>query len=314
MEEQGLEYGNEGLGLAEAAGLVPGGESFEFNLLESFWHYFQNDLISSIPITICSFLVLLVIIERAFFYNKNARDISSFVQRLQHQLEKGDLESAQMLCNQMGSVVGEVAEEGVRLIAVQKEDFSKAYDVTLTIVTRKLEKYLPILATVGAIAPFLGLFGTVSGVIKALYKMSQGAEGASMTMIGEISNALIATGYGLGIAILAVVCNNLFNNIVKRYEDDFMLLKLLFMSFTATDFSEGKREQVLHNMAQQQPEPYADPAFQHGAPAQAQPEAPMPQQAPPQQHPGQAPGVDPFAGGQDQQDQKNPPPYPGFLS
>ncbi len=298
MADQALEYGNEGLGLAEAAGLVPGQEAgFDFNLLESFWHYFYNDLISSIPITICSFLVLGAIFERAYFYKKNSRDISSFVQRLQHQLEKGDLEGAQMLCSQLGSVVGEVAEEGVRLLAVQKEDFAKAYDVTITIVTRKLEKYLPILATVGAIAPFLGLFGTVSGVIKALFKMSTGAEGASMTMIGEISNALIATGYGLAIAIIAVIFNNIFNNTVKRFEDDFILLKLLFMSFTGSEFSTVNREQALNKM--HVPEE-ATQGF-GGQPQQMAPEFNNP--------------MDPNMGAQQyQSEQKDPPPYPGFLS
>jgi biopolymer transport protein ExbB len=105
-------------------------------------------------------------------------------------------------------------------------------------VTRKLQQYLPVLGTVGAIAPFLGLFGTVSGVIKALWRMSLGGQGGSLEMVGEISNALIATGYGLAIAIVAVVFNNIFNNIVKRYEDDFLLLKLLFMSFMEVNFFE----------------------------------------------------------------------------
>jgi biopolymer transport protein ExbB len=231
------DYGQEGLGLADAAGLVPGQERHSYNLIESFWNYFYSDLISSLPIALCSFLVLAVILERAQFYNRNKRDISRFIQNLQHQLEKGDLESAQMLSAQLGSVIGEVAEEGVRLLAVQKEDFSRAYDITVNIVTRKLQKYLPILGTIGAVAPFLGLFGTVSGVIKALYRMSMGAEGASLTMIGEISSALIATGFGLAVAIIAVVSNNLFNNIVRRYEDDFMLLKLLFLSFANVHFS-----------------------------------------------------------------------------
>lgn len=229
---------NEGLGLAQAAGLTDQAHEISFNLFASFWHYFQADLISSIPITICSFLVLAVIFERAFFYNKNNRDISKFIHALQGQLQKGNLEGAQLLANQLNSVTGEVAEEGIRLLAVQKEDFSKAYDITVSIVTRKLQRYLPILATVGAVAPFLGLFGTVSGVIKALFHMSQGSEGASLTMIGEISNALIATGYGLAIAIISVISYNLFGNIVKRYGDDFMLLKLLFMSFASVSFAQ----------------------------------------------------------------------------
>lgn len=226
--------GDGGLGLADAAGLT--GDGPHFDLLASFWHYFQNDLISSIPTAICSFLVLAVLIERATFYNKNNRDISRFIHNLQNQLEKGNLEAAQMMAAQLNSVTGEVAEEGIRLLAVQREDFSRAYDITVSIVTRKLQKYLPILATIGAVAPFLGLFGTVSGVIKALWKMSAGSEGASMTMIAEISNALIATGFGLAVAIVAVVSYNLFTNIVKRYNDDFMLLKLLFLSFSHVDF------------------------------------------------------------------------------
>jgi biopolymer transport protein ExbB len=237
-EEQLLD---EGLGLAEAAGLTDQVPALEhFNFMESFWSYFQSDLISSIPITICSFLLIAVLIERSMFYAKNNRDISIFIHNLQTQLEKGNLEAAQMLSSQLGSVTGEVAEEGVRLLAVQREDFSRAYDITTSIVTRKLQKYLPILATIGAVAPFLGLFGTVSGVIKALFRMSLGSEGASLKMIGEISNALIATGYGLFIAIIAVVSYNLFSNIVKRYNDDFMLLKLLFLSFSNVDFDTSR--------------------------------------------------------------------------
>lgn len=245
---------NEGLGLAEAAGLTENAHEAGFNFFASFWSYFQNDLISSIPITICSAAVLGVLLERYFFYNRNHRDISRFIHNLQKQLEKGNLEAAQMLASQLNSVTGEVAEEGVRLLAVQKEDFSKAYDITVAIVIRKLQKYLPILATVGAIAPFLGLFGTVSGVIKALFRMSLGSEGASLAMIGEISNALIATGYGLAIAIVAVVANNSFGNIVKRYNDDFMLLKLLFLSFANTSFDLGN----LNYSDDSQPQVYND--------------------------------------------------------
>ena len=224
-----------GLGLADAAGLTDAATD-PYDFLGAFWEYFQSDLISSIPITICSFFLMAVLIERTLFYNKNNRDISRFIQNLQIQLEKGNLEAAQMLASQLNSVTGEVAEEGIRLLAVQREDFSRAFDITVAIVTRKLQKYLPILATIGAVAPFLGLFGTVSGVIKALFRMGAGSDGASLAMISEISSALIATGYGLAIAIVAVVSYNIFSNIVKRYGDDFMLLKLLFLSFSSIEF------------------------------------------------------------------------------
>jgi len=283
---------NEGLGLADAAGLTDGQAHYSF--FESFWHYFQNDLISSIPITICSILVVAVVIERSLFYSRNNRDISRFIQNLQAQLEKGNLEAAQMLAAQLNSVTGEIAEEGIRLLAVQKEDFSRAYDLTSSLVTRKLQKYLPILATVGAVAPFLGLFGTVSGVIKALFHMSQGVEGASLSMIGEISNALIATGYGLAIAIISVVSYNLFGNIVKRYGDDFMLLKLLFLSFSQIDFKSNS------SFFEQSAAPRAAQSIYSNAYQQQQQDLG-------QQH------IDNMMKQQQQQPPQDKPPYPDFL-
>ena len=227
-------FGNEGLGLAEAAGLA--GEEQSWNFLQSFWQYFQADMISSIPITICSIAIIAVILERAVFFNRNSCNISLLLNSLQESLEKGNLDHARSVALNTHSITGEVAEEGIRLLAVNKEDFSRAYDVTTYIVVRRLQRWLGILATVGAIAPFLGLFGTVSGVIKALYRMSLGSGSGSLEMIGEISNALIATGYGLAIAIIAVVFNNYYNNIVKKFENDFQLLKLLFMSFMEVTF------------------------------------------------------------------------------
>ena len=54
--------------------------------------------------------------------------------------------------------------------------------------------------------------------------------GSQQIMLG-IGSALIATAFGLGVAILAVTLNNYFQSTVNRYEDDFQLLKLLFLSF-----------------------------------------------------------------------------------
>ena len=74
-----------GLGLAEAAGLTQDGGEAQFNFLQSFWDYFQADMISSIPITFASILVFAVMIERAFFYNRNSCDIAFLLNNLQSQ-------------------------------------------------------------------------------------------------------------------------------------------------------------------------------------------------------------------------------------
>jgi biopolymer transport protein ExbB len=199
-----------------------------------FMEFMIKDWFASIPITICSILTVAVIIERYLYYQKNRRDVSAFIHQLQRELERGQLQAAQATCSRLGGVVGEVAEEGVRLMAEQKEDFSKAFDITVGLVSRKLEKNLAILGTIGATAPFIGLFGTVVGVVFTLDQLGVGGGGTPVVVVG-VAKALIATGYGLIVAILAVIFNNTYTNTVKRFDDDFLLLKLLFLSFVGTE-------------------------------------------------------------------------------
>ena len=212
---------------------VHGNKFFEY-----FFAFMVQDWFAFWPITICSVLTVAVVIERSLYYARNKRDVAVFIQRLQRELERGNLEGAQSLSNQLGGVIGEIAEEGVRLIAVEKEEFSRAFDITVNIVSRKLEKYLAILGTIGATAPFLGLFGTVVGVIVTLQILGE-AGGQTQEVVIGIAKALIATGYGLIVAIIAVIMNNYYTNTVRRFEEDFQLLKLLFLSFSNTSRAPG---------------------------------------------------------------------------
>jgi len=132
--------------------------------LDYFFQFFVHDWFASIPIFICSVLTTAVVIERYLYFQRNSRDVRAFLYQLQRDLESDNLQKAQATCSRLGGVIGEVAEEGVRLIADQKQDFSGAFDITVALVTRKLEKHLSILGTIGATCPFLGLFGTVVGV------------------------------------------------------------------------------------------------------------------------------------------------------
>ncbi len=185
-----------------------------------------------LPIVFCSILTVAVAIERWFFYKKNRRDVVSFIHRLQRELQRGSLENAQMVSSQLGGIIGEVSEEGIRVLAEQPESFERSYDITAALAGRKLEKNLPVLGTIATIAPYLGLFGTVVRILLTFGDLSKaGAQTGAPEIMFGIGSALIATAFGLGIAIAAVALNNYFQTIVNRYEDDFQLLKLLFLSF-----------------------------------------------------------------------------------
>jgi biopolymer transport protein ExbB len=201
--------------------------------MELLIHSIKLDWPVLFPIFICSILVVAVAINRFSFYKRNKRDVDQFIRRLQRELHRGNLEGAQNLSAQLGGIIGAVAEEGVRVLAEQKNDFASSFDITTSLASRKLEKHLSILGTIGAVAPFLGLFGTVVRILYTFQDLAmQGNQSAAVAM--GIGSALIATAFGLGVAIVAVILFNSFQSVVRRYEDDFQLLKLLFLSF-ATD-------------------------------------------------------------------------------
>ena len=202
--------------------------------MELLWNSIKMDWPVLLPILLCSLLTVAVAINRFSFYNKNKRDVVRFIRALKTELVNNRLEAAKSLSIQLGGVIGEVAEEAVRIFSEQKVGFSRSFDISANLATRKLEKYLTILGTVGGVCPFLGLFGTVVRILYTFQDLaSQGNQSAAVAM--GIGSALIATAFGLGVAIVAVVLYNLFQSTVKRYEDDFQLIKLLFLSFTDSE-------------------------------------------------------------------------------
>jgi biopolymer transport protein TolQ len=90
----------------------------------------------------------------------------------------------------------------------------------------RLERRLPWLATTGAVAPFIGLFGTVWGIIDAFYGLGDAGAATLRAVAPGISEALITTAAGLAAAIPAVIAYNIFTNRMREFAarmDDFTL-------------------------------------------------------------------------------------------
>ena len=99
---------------------------------------------------------------------------------------------------------------------------------------RALERRFGFLATLGANAPFIGLFGTVIGILQAFEAMGRATATASSApptqVMSSIAEALVATAVGLGVAIPAVVAFNAFSRTVKEALEDAQLLSLEVLS------------------------------------------------------------------------------------
>ena len=182
------------------------------------------------PIVICSILVIAVGIEKLLYYNKNKRDIGVFIQNLQIALGKNNLGAARRVSSELGGIISEMTEEGLRIYSEQRSGFSRAYDISSSLATRKLERHLNILGTIGGVAPFLGLFGTVVRILYTFQDLATKGNQSAEVATG-IASALVATAMGLGVAIVAVILYNYFQSVVTRFESDFKLIKLVFLSF-----------------------------------------------------------------------------------
>jgi biopolymer transport protein TolQ len=140
--------------------------------------------------------------------------------------------------NEMGArdVVDQVLDDGDEHASSRLEIVQRALRRTATLEVARLERYLPFLATTASATPFIGLFGTVFGIIAAFHGIGQQGSASLAVVAPGISEALIATAAGLGAAIPAVIGYNYFVNRVKHWAtemDSFSLELLNLLARTA---------------------------------------------------------------------------------
>ncbi|WP_291516239.1 MotA/TolQ/ExbB proton channel family protein [Bdellovibrio sp. ArHS] len=94
--------------------------------------------------------------------------------------------------------------------------FEETFDTLKTRYLGRFESSLAFLATVGSNGPYIGLFGTVLGIMKAFHDMSQATDGSANSVMAGISGALVATAAGLLVAIPSVLAFNFFQKKLKK--------------------------------------------------------------------------------------------------
>ncbi len=163
-----------------------------------------------------SILSLGVIIERWRAFRGNSLDFASFLDQLSKKLEEGDVSGSRQLARSASGMEARVVYAGLSNYSKGPAAVEEAMTSKLVIERSQLEKNLIILGTLGNNAPFVGLFGTVLGIIKAFNDLAvSGSGGASVVMAG-VSSALVATAFGIFVAIPAVAANNFFYTRLKR--------------------------------------------------------------------------------------------------
>lgn len=160
--------------------------------------------------------------ERWLYFRKHGQVSSVLRDKVASALQNDDIDEAQRVLAADPSVTAKVVLSALRFRSGGGEAVADAADSELSRARPELERGLNLLGTLGNNAPFIGLFGTVIGVIIAFQQLgSQGNKAAAMgNVMSGIAEALIATGVGIFVAIPAVVAFNVVQKRIGEIEAD----------------------------------------------------------------------------------------------
>lgn len=170
-----------------------------------------------IPILLLFFFTLYVIIERAMYYKKVMKHSESLMSDIRHQVSSGKIEAAQMTAARANTAEGNIIESGINMLGRPVSEIEGMMEKATNVELGLMEKKLGWLGLAAGIAPILGFIGTIAGVIKIFYQISETAD----ISIGSISEGLyekmISSGLGLIVGVVAYSGYHYFNMVIDSF-------------------------------------------------------------------------------------------------
>jgi biopolymer transport protein ExbB len=173
---------------------------------------------------LCSVLSLGVILDRVAHYARKSRvKRPAFMDKIKNELKQKDLARAVEICRDTEAPFAKVVLAGLEKAGRTEKLILGVMERQITIEVGKLERLTSIVATIGNIAVYIGLFGTVLGIIRAFRDISIAGTGGMDVVIGGVAEALITTATGLAVAVPSVVLFNYMSRRVERFVNDMEL-------------------------------------------------------------------------------------------
>lgn len=188
-----------------------------------------------IPLLLASIIAVALIIERLIALRRNSILPRGLLQRVVADYRQNGVNETMITTLERQSPLGQILGSGLRNIGTSREMMKEAIEETGIVVAHNLERYLTTLGTIASISPLMGLFGTVIGMIEIFG--SQTASGSNPLQLAHgISVALYNTGFGLVIAIPALIFWRHFRALVNSY-----LLEMQKQAIHLVDVLHGER-------------------------------------------------------------------------
>lgn len=183
--------------------------------------YLQQGGFMMYPLILCSIIAIGIILERAYTFRKATKaDPEDLLDRIKQAYAGGDTTNATRLMEEANTPYARIFARGLKNYGRTPELIEMAMSQEAANEIPTLENYLPGLRTIITIAPLLGLLGTIAGMIASFKQVAASGLSSPTAVMGGVSEALVSTATGIGIAVVAVVAHNYFGNLVKRFIED----------------------------------------------------------------------------------------------
>jgi biopolymer transport protein ExbB len=187
----------------------------EINLIETF----RSSLVM-IVLLVASVVVFTFILERFWYLKSCSVNSTRFMSRIKNFLVSNTPDQALRLCEQKNKPLHNVIKAGLLNKGMSKENVEEMMNSARLEEKTKMERFLPFLNSMGGIAPLLGLYGTITGLIRAFRDLSLSGSAGPSVLAAGISEALYATVAGLTIAIPTVLFYNFFLGKIRIINTD----------------------------------------------------------------------------------------------
>jgi biopolymer transport protein ExbB len=179
--------------------------------------------VDMIILILLSVIAVAIVIERLVFFSKQHGDSKGLLRSLGQKIAADDIPGAIKVCGTNKGMLPRILAFGLQRGTKNRADITDALSIALMENLNTLEKNLGIIGTIAVIAPFVGLFGTVLGIIHAFQEIALKGNSSPAVVAAGVGEALVTTAGGLLVAVISVVFFNYFKTRIKGYNQEMIV-------------------------------------------------------------------------------------------